>query len=359
MRLRRNQSRLFGVTPLRGGAESSNEAHVTQIAIPKSLTISTIPSLVSQLGSLPVTDTFAVDFSNLSWTTPAGLCMAVAAFRQFRTRYPAAACRFEGYEKHEYQAFMGFFRCLGIDFGSDSNLLSAGDTYLPLKDFKLSAIKGTAKSMRRPVAELIDEHSVQLARILTKDGSSGLFVGIRYLLREIIRNSAEHSQADSLLYCAQLWPTKKRLEIAIVDSGIGVRASLAANPHLAIASDLDALELATLPGISGKAFAGAKIKRADPWQNSGYGLYIASRLGRESGRFFIGSRSAALSLTPAGEKLAAWGLEGTAIVLNIDISDIDCFEAKIARYADEGRALASTLHGANQAGASAASLKIT
>lgn len=332
---------------------------MTLIEMPSALTISAIPKLVAQFDALPAADEYSLDFTNMSWTTPAGLCMAVAAFRQFKRRYPTANYRFVGYEKHRYQAFMGFFRSLGIDFGSDSNVLPSGETYLPIKDFKLSVLKGAAKSMRRPAAEMIDEHSGQLAGILTKDPSSELSSSIKYLLREIIRNSAEHSRADSLLYCAQLWPTKKKLEIAIVDSGIGVRASLSANPHLGISSDFDAIRLATMPGVSGKAFAGAKIRRADPWQNSGYGLYLASRLCRDSGRFFIGSNADALYLTQDGEKRIIWGLIGTAVVLEMDTSKVEGFAARIAKYGEEGKALAAKLEGANRDGASAASLRLT
>lgn len=329
------------------------------IEIPRALTISAIPALVAQLETLPASDAYFIDFTNMSWTTPSGLCMAVAAIRQLKHRYPTATYQYAGYEKHGYQAFMGFFRSLEINFGSDSNALPSGETYLPIKDFKLAVLKGTAKSMRRPVAEMIDEHSGQLAGILTKDPSSELFSGIKYLLREIIRNSAEHSQAESLLYCAQFWPTKKKLEIAIVDSGIGVRSSLAANPHLVMSSDFDAIKLAMLPGVSGKAFAGAKVRRADPWQNSGYGLYMASRLCSDNGQFFIGSNASGLYLSGDGEKRIEWGLLGTAIVLEMDISKIDGFAERIARYAEEGKALASTLEGANRDGASTASLKLT
>lgn len=327
--------------------------------MPSALTISAIPALLAEFESLPAADAYTFDFSNMSWTTPAGLCMAVAAFRQFKRRHPSAVLQFIGYEKHKYQAFMGFFRSLEINFGPDSNALPSGETYLPIKDFKLSVLKGAAKSMRRPVAEMIDEHSGQLAGILTKDPSGELNSSVKYLLREIIRNSAEHSQADSLLYCAQLWPTKRKLEIAIVDSGIGVRASLAANPHLRISADLDAIRLATLPGVSGKAFVGAKVRRADPWQNSGYGLYLASRLCRESGRFFIGSNADALYLTRDGEKPINWGLNGTAIVLEMDISRIEDFAARIAKYGEEGKALAAKIEGTNRDGASAASLRLT
>ncbi len=100
-------------------------------------------------------------------------------------------------------------------------------------------------------------------------------------------------------------PHKKQAEIGILDVGVGIRNSLSKNPHLTLESDRDALNLALMPGISGKMFKGV-VRNAydyDPWQNSGYGLYAVSRLCGLGGKFLIGSGDAALSLKPEEKKI--------------------------------------------------------
>ena len=68
------------------------------------------------------------------------------------------------------------------------------------------------------------------------------------------------------------------VEIAIIDRGVGLRPTLSRNPHLTIASDHDAIMYALSPGISGKFYEGVRIDRNNPYQNSGFGLYMNCRL---------------------------------------------------------------------------------
>jgi hypothetical protein len=101
---------------------------------------------------------------------------------------------------------------------------------------------------------------------------------LRYIISEILINAQEHGttreQIPALLQFS--WYSKKKeLSFIIADVGIGVKKHLSQTyPHLA--SDVEAIELALQPEVSG-TFA----NQANPYKeknNFGYGLYISSSL---------------------------------------------------------------------------------
>jgi hypothetical protein len=105
------------------------------------------------------------------------------------------------------------------------------------------------------------------------------------------------------------------VELAFLDTGCGVVHSLSRNPHLNIESDSHALELSLMPGISGVAYKGSRKQRHDAWANSGYGLYMTSRLCRNGGSFFICSGGAGLLLEGDKKTYFKPSFSGTAIRL--------------------------------------------
>ena len=94
------------------------------------------------------------------------------------------------------------------------------------------------------------------------------------MLTELLVNCYHHARsADGLhgLVCGQTWYQGTRAQVAIADSGIGIRASLAENPDLAKRlSKSNACALATQLGISSKLNRG----------HAGYGLTVARDLAR-------------------------------------------------------------------------------
>jgi signal transduction histidine kinase len=72
---------------------------------------------------------------------------------------------------------------------------------------------------------------------------------------------------------AQGWRTKGRVEVAIVDMGVGIRASLAKNAAYAdIRNDVDAIQTALEPMVT-----------ATPERNTGLGLSLTRFLLRRNG----------------------------------------------------------------------------
>ena len=86
-----------------------------------------------------------------------------------------------------------------------------------------------------------------------------------YALREIIRNVFEHSGATECYVCGQRWYNGK-VEITVVDEGIGIAESLTSNVS----------------------------ESENIYDNSGFGLYVLSQLATNFGWYVLGSGSSRL-----------------------------------------------------------------
>ncbi|QKM48713.1 hypothetical protein B7760_02751 [Burkholderia glumae] len=150
-----------------------------------------------------------------------------------------------------------------------------------------------------PIEPLVDQNTVDdtsnsLVEIFRKAGiADGAVDGARTVVMELLGNCFAHAETDSGLHglaCAQYWPAGHMAQIAICDSGVGIRYSLAQNNDLLY--DLvreNACELATRYSITSKPGKG----------HSGYGLTLARDLMEQSdgtifvvshGEFFYSSR---------------------------------------------------------------------
>jgi hypothetical protein len=140
----------------------------------------------------------------------------------------------------------------------------------------------------------------------------------------------------------------------VLDTGIGIRAALSNNPYLKIDSDHEALNLALMPGISGKMFKGIKRDPYDGWQNSGYGLFAVSRLCGHGGKFTICSGDTALALKPDNKEYYPSTFRGTALRIILSTAEIKNAKSMLAKIMEEGDKQARELQ-VTEAQASAAS----
>lgn len=184
---------------------------------------------------------------------------------------------------------------------------------------------------------------MRLATLLTRQDSGAVYETLSYSLREVFRNVLEHSRAEAIWYAAQHWPETSKVELCILDEGIGIAQSLRRNPHLAIHTDQDALDLALLPGISGVAFRGGPKQRRDPWANSGYGLFMTSQLCRRGGSFVVLSGNSGVSITEAGKERLDCVFGGTAIRLQLQTDRIGELSASLEGLRDLGATIAADL----------------
>lgn len=124
-----------------------------------------------------------------------------------------------------------------------------------------------------------------------------------------------------------------------MDRGIGLRESLSGNPHLNLDSDKSAINYALMPAVSGKAFKGARRGfNRGPWNNSGFGLYMTSRISRNGGSFFVSSGDVGMLLTSGkqSKRYVQTALTGTAVRLSSDTALVESLQTALAKYREDG-----------------------
>ncbi|TDR31968.1 hypothetical protein [Hydromonas duriensis] len=291
-------------------------------------------------------DEIVFDFRFLEHIEPFGMAYVSSQISEVYKCQSKRGVRFkaQNYKEKSYLAHMGFFKAFGLDFGKSPGQAGGSSSYLPLTIINIEDIKKEAFEKGEAIGNLIEAKSSSLARMLIRADSGELFDTLTYSLREVMRNVVEHSNSSVLEFCAQFWPTKNKVEIVVLDLGVGIKNSLSNNPYLSMSCDRDALQLSLLPGVSGKMYKGVKKNHNDVWQNSGFGLYMTSRIARTGGEFFIASGKSGL-LLKLGQKINfdLVGFSGTVLRMVINTSSLKDLKSQLKKFKNEGYCIASEL----------------
>ncbi len=296
-----------------------------------------------ELWALPAAQRYVIDFAPLEWLEPFGMLLFARQLRTFADRRKPARFRAINHEGHGYAAHMGFFQSFGLNFGNHPGEAAGSMQYVPITGMPVAELEAEAGQRSVDEREVIESRCWRLAAVLARADDSPLQNTLSFSLREIFRNVLEHSRADTIWYAAQYWPAKQMVELSILDQGIGVRSSLARNPHLKIEGDEDAIRLSLLPGISGVAFKGGPRMRRDAWANSGYGLFMTSQLCARGGSFTICSGQHGLLLENGTETTFDVGLEGTALRLKIYVPEVRGLNETLENLRKRGALIAGEL----------------
>lgn len=291
------------------------------------------------------------DFSKVGFATPGGMVLLAMIFRELDER--GVIGEIVGEANNSYAVNMGFYKSFGRDFlGCHAR---GGDRYIPVTVIETHAVEKEAEEYREALGAAIERKSGQLAGVLTQEYSSETYKLLRYTLREIMRNVVEHSQSTSIIVSGQYWPQSGQVELAISDSGMGLKNSLKSNPYLKIHDDYTAIKYALLPGISGKKFDGADLGPKTVWTNSGFGLFMTSQIARKAGEFFIGSGEAYLAVAGSKKSSGAFGLCGATILIKLDVSRLSKVGPLLSVIAKKGEAIAKIIGNTEDIEASVAS----
>lgn len=207
--------------------------------------------------------------SNKNWISvhPVVLCIVASLGVEVRTRnpnFPIKCERFTATSKHYFER-MGLFRFLQLD--SEMKIIqheSAG-RFIPLTQIKDSA------SLEKFIEDMIP-----LLHLDQKNAQP-----IKYIVSELVRNVLEHSGSKhGAIVCAQYYPVSNTIRIGIVDSGVGVSKTIRRS-HSAI-TDLDAIQLALTPGITGTT-----SKEGGTDYNAGAGLFFIKSIAKINRDFFV------------------------------------------------------------------------
>lgn len=326
------------------------------ITMPNVLDLSSALDFSSSLSSITEAEEYELDFMYLSWIEPFALLYVANSIKNFvaiNENASFSVINLGHQQAHSYAAHMGFFQFIGANYGNKPGEAKSNNRYVPITFINSSEIISEANKSYQEVGEVIEKRSRQLSRILTLAEGGELEETLTYSFREIIRNVVEHSKSPTIGYCAQYWPTKQKAEIAVIDVGIGVKSSLSQNSKYTrkINDDRDALHLALMPGVSSKIIGLSD----DVWANSGFGLYMTSRLCGEGGSFFICSGVSGLLLEESKKIDKTTNLGGTALRLVLKTERMEQLRHSLARISKEGQAIIKQTSEDGEATASVAS----
>jgi len=309
------------------------------LRVPESLTPFTVYPFCKALQDQKPTDELIFDFAKTNTVEPFGMLVVASEIERCVAAHPEAKFTCKNYERMPYAAHMGFFKSFGLDFGRKPGEAFGSRNYIPLTYFESSKLRRDAARYGVDVGDEIESQSKRMSETLAGTDSGEVYETLSYSIREIVRIVVEHAQVERFGFCAQYWPTKGKAEVAIVDRGIGLRESIKANPHIDASTDKSAMNYALMPAVSGKAFKGARrLEKRGPWTNSGFGLYLTSRICRNGGNFFISSGSTGMLLTSGkdGKRYIATSLSGTAVRMTIRTENLDSLSSALAKYRADG-----------------------
>lgn len=290
-----------------------------QFRAPSSLDLSTALAFAQEISSAPDADEYVLDFSRMGHVEPFSMLLISSEFRKLARREHAPRLICSDFKQCTYAAHMGFFRSFDLEHGNAPGQARGSANYLPITIFETRDVEQEAIAQRIEVGNQVESISKRMSAVLSGEDQGDMFDTLAYSIREIIRNVIEHSGAERFGICAQHWPTKKRVEVAILDRGVGLRSSLSRNPYVDVSDDKKALNYALMPAVSGKAFKGSRINAKGTWANSGFGLYMTNRICRNGGNFFVASGTTAMLLTKGqGKRYFDCCLDGTAVRMVID-----------------------------------------
>lgn len=300
-----------------------------------------------------------VDVGGLSVLEPFGMLYVASIVRTLRTN--GACFHLVNVDRHCYAEHMGFYSSFEEKYPAPDHNERENERYIAIKALDRAALIEAANAEHAyRLGETIELASFKLARLLTQMRDGPLVDALTYCLREIIRNAQEHSGVEEVLICAQYRPASNRVDIAFADSGRGIRQTVLRNPRVVAETDLEAIKVALMPGISGTDRGQRAYGRSgDPWENSGYGLFMTQRICREGGVFTIASGEALLRLTGERELVRVSGVRvGTVVGLTMRLGELENLQSKLlAQFSAEGGEISKNLKG-EKISASTASLTL-
>ena len=215
---------------------------------------------------------FCLDFSNFSENNPFNTLVIASFIRQLNKQYPNTSFKAKINYDNSFLAHLGFYNLMGIDYGKKIGEANPSNKYVPIKKLNLKAVSYND----------IEERSSELAKLFQFDHSLEEF--LFYAFFETIRNVYEHAETEQAFVCAQNWPSKNLIEVAIIDNGCGIANAL--GKRIKDKSEKELLYLSAKPGISAMSNH-SYLSKDDYYRNSGYGLYALRKLCYQYGGDFL------------------------------------------------------------------------
>lgn len=292
-------------------------------------------TIIETIRNNPNESEYIIDLKNLTDTKPLGVAILANELTYFKRN--SKHISFAGIDTNPYPVTYlqaaGFFDVLGIQ---RENIRSPKEHNIQVKLMNIT--RGYLheimdNSPRMVLQEAIEDVSEAMTyKIFNKPNSH-----IAYCFREIIRNVFEHSGADSCTCFAQHKRASGTLEIAVADSGAGILSAISKKNKFITTTD-EAIEFAIKPGASGADTSGT-----DEYSNSGFGLYVMSKIGEHFGKFTIATNDRIHYMGSTPTKKRPYHYHGTAVGLFVNYADFINNGNVVERIVHDGERLAKTL----------------
>jgi hypothetical protein len=310
---------------------------------------------IKELDKTPLNDDRVdFDFSRMRKFDPLPMLIMGSAMKRYRKRYPNVPFYIEGTDTtgKGYAGTMGFFKYISksLDIGKMPGEANGSNNYIPITPIVIDELQKEEiqRGNYMVLGDVVEKESGRLARIVDR-GNGELHKLLTYLIREIIRNTPEHAETDTVWVCGQYWPSYELAEIAIADEGIGIYNSIIRNTahREYITSNVLALKWALKAGISEAFRPSAKQRNNDEWANSGFGMYMVSEICRHlNGSFCMISYGNYLLIDNHGVSEGETSYAGTAIRMRVPSKRISNAQEIISRIASQGENEAKTIRNA-------------
>lgn len=309
---------------------------MTIVQVPRVLDPETGAGLALRLEHMLYEESLTIDFSRLIEVAPFGALVAAAAIRRIVKKRLMFSLRTTcsppnaPLDSLQYLRNIGFFQFVGVKAGNQPGTIfrDSKASYNSLGRIPKDFLDQTGNRIQNDIESIARQIAAALAGTLEDNVFVDMF---GYCLREAMRNTFEHAKADSIFYLLKLH-SDQTVEMALMDEGIGIHSSLAR--VLKGHTPRHTVEASIKPGIT--EYQGPETE--DTWQNSGFGLYILSELGKRYGTFSISSSGWLLSLTGKRRIWSQLPLEGTLLRLRIKIPEPEYFpniREQIVRLGEE------------------------
>ncbi|MDP3543137.1 MAG: hypothetical protein Q8T11_11785 [Elusimicrobiota bacterium] len=212
----------------------------------------------SQPDSLEIT-------ANDKWISVHPAVLSMIAALGLTVRSENIICQpFEATSRH-YFVRMGLFKLLGIPSDIVIKEHEPAGRFIPLTQIR------TADEQTRFITDMIPMLHLEAEQAKT----------LGYIFSELIRNVIEHADAENgAVLCAQYYKKSNSIRVGIADTGCGIKNTIT-RAHPA-ETDLDAIRLALMPGITGTT-----SKEGGTEQNAGAGLFFIKSIASVNRDFFV------------------------------------------------------------------------
>lgn len=245
---------------------------------------------------------------------PAGLLLIGTSLRKMKE---FKNIRFDNISEYSYLGSMGFFHSIKEDKGIPIERLKGSDRFIPItrkdiieecrKDFLVNGGTGNPEDIIENIARVISK--------LLSNVDKKLYETCYYSIVEIIRNVNDHSGKSVLWYSAQYWPSKGKVEIAILDEGCGILSSFKkSHKYKHLENDYDAICESVKEGVTRSNLKQAGL---DYSENTGYGLFKIKSICEIGGELTITSGNTSIIFAHGDTLKYESNLKGTMISITL------------------------------------------